>query len=109
MSLLRKLAALAAFAVGAGTLAFSGWALHEALTAADPAIEYLVFAAPVVIVIVGLFTLLSWAFGWYLWNVPPAERHTPDVPSATPVRRLRTRPYEPPRIGPRTTAGSDAA
>ena len=108
MSLLRKLAALAAFAAGAGALAFSGWALHEALTAEDPAIEYLLFAAPVVIVIIGLFTLLSWALGWFLWNVPPAERHPPEAASVTPVRRLQTRPYEPPHVGPRTAAGFGA-
>jgi hypothetical protein len=108
MSLLRKLAALAAFATGAGALAFSGWALHEALTADDPAIEYLVFAAPVVIVIIGLFTLLAWALGWYLWHTPPAEGRQSGASSGTPVRRLQTRPYEPPHVGPRTAAGSGA-
>ncbi len=106
MSLLRKIAALAAYAAGAGALAFSGWALYEALTAEDPAIEYLVFAAPVVIVIVGLFTILSWALGWFLWNVPPAERQVPTAPARPPVRRLHTRPYEPTHVMP---AGSGAA
>jgi hypothetical protein len=109
MSLLRKLAALAAFAAAAAALAFSGWALHEALTADDPAIEYLVFAAPVVIVVVGLFTVLACAFGWYLWHAPPVERRSSRTSAGTPVRRLRTRPFEPPHIGPRTAAGPRAA